>query len=220
MTENDVKRFLEASVPSDRTNKVEIAKIALATAISKLGRMPDVDWNRDQVNITLTAGDGDYILNVEMLGDYPSIWNIEELWHTDSQGKPVKVVGLSEFNTYKRGSTTTGRPTIATIHSSEPKIEFYPTPDSAYELWGYVQKSIVNFSEVPDIYHDVLISVGQEFIRSITDTNMASKLAEQGMNEIEEQSKTKWTGNTIDIARHLGRSGTGSGRDSYNLSGD
>ena len=220
MTESDVKKFLTASVPKDRANAEEIASLALSAAISKLGRMPNVDWNRDEVSIQLESGNDEYELNVDILESYPNIWNIEELWHTDSSQKPVKVVGLSEFNAYKRGSSTSGRPILATIHSSNPKLEFYPTPDSNYVLWSYVQKQVDNFNDIPDGYHDVLISVGQEYIRSITDPNMSAKLAEQGINEIEDQSKTKWTGNVIDTSGNIGRKSKGkSGYDSYNLTG-
>lgn len=221
MIENDVIKAIALAIKGDTTNREEVAGVYLKKAILRLGRMDDVGFNMDMVTFNLVAGQKTYDIGVDILEDYDKIWNIKELHRTDESRYRVPIVGFEDFFDYASGNDDTGEPQIATIHSSDSILEFYPIPDSAYPMRAYVRKRINNFADIPVSFHDVLIDLAIESIASLSDAGVAVKRAEDGVNEIKGESLTKWTGNKIILARHLGDNTSSSGRvDSGNLRGN
>lgn len=195
--------FIELAVPSaDSANKEIIAKGALAKAVAKFGRMKNVSWNSKAVTKSLTANKGEYDLGVDLLGDVSS-WTVYEMWMTDRQGYQIYIVSVDDFNEFKRGSTNTGRPVYATLHSDENKLEFYPTPDSAYDIWIYYRKDVKNFEEIPSLYHDAVVDYAVLCVYALRDANMALQLAGQSFNDTITDSLTQWNGNTITLRNYF-----------------
>ena len=117
-------------------NAAIIAKGLMEKAITKMGRMPGVDWNREGVTFTFKSGTSVYQCGVDLFTAFNRIKNLQFIWLTGSQDSPVNVVTLQEFNAYRRGSTTTGKPQIATMHSYNETLEVWPIPDAAYAEIG------------------------------------------------------------------------------------
>jgi hypothetical protein len=216
VTEQEAITAITIAVPANmQANADTIAKVLLKKAILKVGRTPGQSWNSDAVTVSLTSGQSTYRVGVDVLGTYADFVNMQFLWRTDTQGGDIPILAVEEFNNYARGSTSSGAPQIATLHSSDETLEIWPIPDAAYSLWGYAQKKIVNFDEIPENLHDVLIDVAIDSFNPIT----SGVRAREGIKDVKSQSLTRWDGNTIAISRHLG----GGGRtkpDSHNLRGD
>jgi hypothetical protein len=219
MTENDILTYLRASVPSDISSNADaIARIALGKALIKIGRMPNVDWNRRQENITLTSGTSKYKVGVDILNTEDG-WNIQEMWCTDTTGFEVEMKTLDDFNDYKRGNTGTGRPIMAAYYGESRTIEFYPTPDSAYELWVYFRKEVKSLSEVPDVYHDAIIDYAMLCIKALRNSDIAFKLASDSFKEIQDDALLIWRGNVAKLDINMGQQGGRKYHDSGNLRG-
>jgi hypothetical protein len=215
VTEQEILEAIKIAFPAGSSNADVVAKSLLKKAILKLGRTPAQAWNSTSKTFALQANKGSYQVGLDILGGYEDFVNMQELWCNDARDNPIPIVTLDEFNSYARGGTSTGRPTMATLHSDEEILEFYPIPDSAYSIWGYIQKAIENLADIPDTYHDVLIDLAIDSLNVQT----AGIRAREGTKEIKGQSLTRWDGNTFRISRHLGGGGTNK-PDSHNLRGD
>lgn len=203
MDKQDALDFIELAVPSaDAANKEAIAKGALAKAVAKFGRMKNASWNSKAATKSLTANKGEYDLGVDLLGDVSS-WTVYEMWMTDRQGYQIYIVSVDDFNEFKRGSTNTGRPVYATLHSDENKLEFYPTPDSAYDIWIYYRKDVKNFEEIPSLYHDAVVDYAVLCVYALRDASMALQLAGQSFKDTISDSLTQWNGNTITLRNYF-----------------
>lgn len=221
MTEDQVKQAIALAVPSDRSaDRHVIAEAYMKKAVLKMGRVKGASWTHTDVTFTLTSGQSEYHLGEDILSDYPDAKNLQALWRTDTQDSPIPILTPAEFSRYARGSTTTGSPKIATLHSDDEKLEVYPIPDSAYPLWGYIRKNIQNFEDVPAEYHDVLIDYAVVSMKAAFDPNVAVGLATAGLKEATQDSLREWTGTTIPLMRHLGKTGSSTKADSSNLVAD
>jgi hypothetical protein len=197
-------------------NAEVVSKGLMLKAIIKVGRMPGVDWNREGVTFNFTSGKSSYQCGADILQEFSRIKNLQCIWLTGSIDSPVNVVTLQEFNTYARGSTSTGKPKIATIHSHNETLEVWPVPDATYAAWGYVQKRILKLEDVPEYYHDVVIDVA---IASLDPRN-AIEFAKSGLKDMRDDTLTPWEGSTIPLGRHIGVEYGVTGADSSNLRGD
>ena len=203
MTESELTTAIALAVPKDRANADVIAKSMLALAISKVGRMSGVSFNRDLLTFNFVVGDNSYKLGIDILQKYPLIWNMQELWFTDQQGYKVRLVGLDEYNNSARGGTSTGRPTIGTLHSSTATLEVYPIPDSAYTMCAYVRRQVNQLSDIPAAYHDLLYAKAVELITVTTNPEMAIKMAAESTLEIKQDALTEWDGTLVESDRPI-----------------
>ena len=223
MTKQEAIEFLQLGVPSsDAGNKSVIANRCLQKAIHKFGRMKGVDWNVKAETVTLTSGRGLYDVGKNLLGDSDEGWGISEIWMTDQPGNPIYLVSLDDFNECKRGTTDSGRPVFACMYSDERKLEFYPTPASAYSIWVLYRKDIKNFEQIPSIYHDALLDYGLLCLKALYSSDVAMQLAGASFKEVQEDSLIIWHGNTIRMRNNMTsypNSGGGKQYDSQNLRG-
>jgi hypothetical protein len=217
MTESEVVTAIKLAITGTDTDKEGIAKSFLKKAVLKVGRLPSVMWNQTDVEFDLVSGQSSYLIGKDILTKQDDLKNIEQLWRTDTTGEPISVIPVAEFNRYARGSTSSGNPRFATIHSKEKRLEIWPAPSSGYTVWGMVQLEVENFKDIPTEYHDVLIDLAVAFIVATKDARAAMALAKSGIKDIGEDSMTKWTDNVIPLERHVGQSGKGLGPDSGNL---
>ena len=215
MTKAEVQKAIALSVPEKfQANADAIADVYMKKAILKLGRTKGVHWNQKDVTFTLTSGKSSYNLGSDILSDYGDLKNLKFLWRTDTQRPGIPVLPVQEFNKTARGSTQTGQPQIATVHSDNLTFEVWPAPDSAYTMWVYIRKNIQNFKDIPSEYHDVLIDTAVASLRD------PKAFAADGIREMREDSVLAWDGNTVPIDRHLGKGAGAAGPDSQNLRGD
>lgn len=217
MNEDEVLDAIKLHIPATHSaNAEKIAESLLKKAILKVGRTPSVNWNRTEVTFSLESGTARYELGSDLLVDYEDLKNMQFLWRTDTPGEPIPIVSVNEFNKYARGSSSSGAPIIATLHSEDKILEIYPSPNSAYPLWGYAQRQITNFQDIPEEYHDVLIDYAVASMRG----ENALVMAAEGLKDAQGDALTQWDGNTVPIIRHVGGRRQGRGADSYNLRGD
>jgi hypothetical protein len=199
----------------DYANAEEVAGGLKNKAVLKVGRTPGVAWNRQHVTFNLQSGKSSYDCGVDILSDEKPA-GLQYLWHTDTPSAPIRVIPVQAFNAYARGSSSSGRPEIATLHSDTKTLEVWRSPDAAYTIWGYLKKKIVNFSDIPAEYHDVVVDVA---IASLDPAN-ALRFATEGLEDARNDSLTPWDGSVVAIERHLGDSDAAIQPDSYNLRGD
>jgi hypothetical protein len=220
MTKDQVINAIMVAIPSERNRANEIAEGHLQKAILKLGRSREVDFNQDIQTFTTVSGTAEYVVGKDIFADISNIWDISALYNTDTPNWKVNVLGVDDFSAYARGTTTTGRPQIATLHSSSVTLELWPEPDDAYNMKANVRRVIENFDAIPPAYHDVLIDYAVASIVAAMATenpNASAMMARDGAAAVSVDTKTSWSGSTILLARHLGGS-TGRVRcDSGNL---
>jgi len=212
MQERDIISAVAVKIGSSNANAEEIAGAYVKMAVLKVGRTRGVSWNREGVAFTLTSGKASYKIGQEILKDYPDLRNLQSIHFTDAPDNPVDLVGVDEFSKFARGSSASGRPEKACLHSGETTLEFWPNPASAYATWAYLRKKIENFSDIPEDYHDVVFAVAMAMLTS------PSAFAAQGIKEIKEDSYTTWEGNVFQVSRGIGGA-SGGGADSGNLRG-
>jgi len=219
LKETDALKIIELAIPAtDRAAGAEVAKAILSKAILKVGRLPNVSFNRKWATFNFVSGKKTYIVGQDILGAYSDFQNASELWSTDNT-QPIMLVSLEEFNAKTRGLSDSGRPEWATLHSSTPTLEVYPTPDSAYEYGLYAKLEINKFEGIPSAYHDVLIDTAVLMVKGLADPNVAAMLMQSGIKDAMEDSLLGWSGTTIRCDRVLGSAKT-LGADSGNLRGD
>jgi hypothetical protein len=220
MTEPEVLEAIKIHVPAASSSNADVvANSLLKMAVLRVGRTPGVEWNRLHVDLTLASGTSSYVIGKTILqdGSFEDLKGLQYLWRTDTTGFPIPIVKIQEFNKYgARGSSTTGPPVVATLHSMDETIEFFPSPDASYVLWGYAQLRITKFDDIPEDFHDVLVNYA---IASL-DRKSALAMANAGLEDAKGDSLTKWEGNVIPISRSVGSSGRGKRADSHNLRGD
>ena len=217
MTEKEVLAVLRGALPTDKAQSDDIAGGHLKKAILKLGRMKGVDFNRDIQTFALTANQKEYVIGKDILNGVSGVWDMDELYLIDKPNWPVKIVGIDRFDVDARGSTTTGVPVLATVHSSTATLEVWPSPDSAYNMKALVRKVITNFDDIPVGYHDVLIDYGLASIAAASAPAIAVQLAQAGLADVQADSRTSWEGSTIALENHLGDVGRSTRVDSGNL---
>lgn len=222
MTDDQAKSIIKLSMPAgtDTASANEIAGALLAYALNKISRKKGVDYNREYRTGTLVASQREYTLGVDLWSGQGAVWNVQEMNCTDTTGQPIWIIGMDDFNDIARGSTTTGRPTHATIHSANRVLRFYPIPNSAYPIEAYVTKKISALSDLLEIYHDIPIDIAGLAIKAGADPNVQMALVKEGLRELTIDSATAWTGNSIALDRHLGGDDMMSGADSGNLTNE
>ena len=149
--------------------------------------------------------------------DFTGFAKMRYLWRTDVKGQPITIVGLEEFNRVARGGTGSGVPTVATIHSHDAMLEFYPIPNSNYSVGAYLKKKITGLEDIPDQFHDVVVDYGIVSIQATKDAAVAVEMLKQGIKDLLNSSMIGWAGDTIPISRHLGADGGRATSDSQNL---
>lgn len=203
----------------DSASADKVAGSLLSYGLVKVARKRGVDFNREYATFILSSGKNSYVLGQELFSANPNVWNLQEMYHTDVAGRPITVLGLVDFNDRARGSSTTGRPTIATVHSNPRTLEVFPNPDKDYTVKGYVSKTIEQLSDIPDIYHDVPIDFAGLAIKAATDASVAAMLLKEGLADLMADAGAHWSGGKILIDRPLGTEGGGRIADSSNITG-
>lgn len=177
----------------------EIARVYMKKSILRVGRINGVTWNKEAIEFTLTSGQQKYVMGV----DIPNLRGIGTLFRTDTQTNPIPVVDVNEFGRSARGSSTTGKPILATIHSDSVTLEFYPIPSGNYTIWGYIKKKIVNLADIPEEFHDVIIDYAIASIGASEDKSVAVAFARAGLDDLKDETLTVWDENVIPLGRHL-----------------
>jgi len=158
MTKENIVQMVMLNLEKKGDDARAVAEQAVELAIASIGKIDYVPWNKIQKNITLTSGQSIYVIGTDILDDVNEFRGILELWRTDEQGLAVSIYSTDKFNGYKRGSTDTGAPYMATIYigdDNEKRLEIYYTPDDAYVLWGKISVSL-EFDMIDDDYKDLV----------------------------------------------------------------
>jgi hypothetical protein len=149
VTTDEALEFIKANIGGDDSAKRnEMALAALNATVSFMNLLGEYRWNEQMVNITLTANKSLYDLD-DFFPNFTVRKIFDELIFYTAETGWIEIVSRKEFNQYKQGHVSTGKPTIATIHSRTPVIEFYPTPSKAYALRLMVGVLITSFDDLP-----------------------------------------------------------------------
>jgi hypothetical protein len=195
MTETQAINIIKLSLGgvADADN---IAKSVLQYALTKASRLRGSDFNREYKAATLVSGTQNYTL-ATLFGSQSNVWNIQEMWCTDTTNAAVTIIGLDDFNDRAAGGSSSGRPTIGTLHSKTRELRLYPIPDSNYPIEAYVTAKIAKLSDVPDVYHDVIIDMAGLAVKAISDPNVQMALVKEGLKDLMIDSGGGWTGSKI-----------------------
>jgi hypothetical protein len=152
-------------------------------AVQSIGRLSGVPWGRVDVTFATISGTAKYELGVDIIDEYP--------------------------DSFKRGSTTTGAPEIATIYSDDKFLEFYPIPDAVYTLWAYVRKGIFSLSDIPDNFLEIVAWRG---VMMATKAGSPAYLEAKNMfddvyKSATRESATQWSGDVITPMYVIGATG-------------
>lgn len=200
MTNDTAFEMLKRRLPGDDSDLKNVsARELLDAAVNHMNMLGEYRWNQQYVTATLTSGTSKYFL-YDLVPD----WQIrkifdEKLWFVDSQHS-IEIVSREQFNYRARGVTSTGKPNIAVIHSNETMIEFYPTPDDAYEIWAMAGILITNIAQLPVELHLPVIALATIFGAKADSPEYAQaadiwKLTVASLENTREY--TVWQGDTI-----------------------
>ncbi len=219
MTDQQAINVIKLSLTGiDTTSADKIAKSVLLYALTKASRQRGADFNREYKPATLKSGKQSYTLGVDLFGAQSNVWNIQEMWCTDTTSAFITIIGIDDFNDRAAGGTTTGRPTIAAVHSKTRILELYPIPDSNYPIKAYVTAKIGKLADMASVYHDIIIDIAGLAIQAASDPNVKLQLVKEGLKDLMIDSGGGWTGSTILIDTPLSRGQGGRTRaDSGNL---
>ena len=223
MTQQEIITAIAASV-ADKPSAQAIATVELNKAIAKMGRMNGVNFNRETIEVTLTANKNVYTFGADagfVLSSGTDIINVNNIWvMTGSTGK-IPMVSDDKFSSVKSGqSTQTGCPVVATYHSSRKVLEFFPIPDSGYKIRMQVQKTITGLTQIPDYYHDVIIDYARASVHAAQNGEVAVSFAKAGLDDLRKNPLTGWDGDVIGLGPGFGDIRGMVGRaDSFNLNG-
>jgi len=219
MTEAELVQIIAAAMPQNSSNAETLGKLLLKKAILKIGRMQGVQFNREWVPFSLKSGKQDMVIGSTILNDYPGVWNMQEMWRTDTGGWNIPIVGIEDFQVYAAGRTTSGAPYIATLHSQKGTLTVYPIPDQDYPVKAYVRRKIVGLEDVPDMYHDTLADYGVIAAQALSSPQVAAELLRGDLKDLLGDALTGWSGSTIGAERGLAEEAGTSLVDSGNLRG-
>ena len=219
MTAIQVLLLIKAAMGGDDSDlRNQVAQAALEAAYGAFNRLGVFHWNTVSTDVSLTSGTGSYEF-ADLWGDHTVRGIGEKLYYTDVS-KYVEVLDEDVFNmAFRYRMTTAGRPTHATVHSKDGTIEFYPKPDSAYTLRGQLLVSIGDINDIPDEFHDLVVSRATIRATGADTPANASARAEwaEGKEEIRSDRKyTIFTGTKI--AGDPGGPGQGRGMYTYTTS--
>jgi hypothetical protein len=204
---------------TDAAAAKNMAEVLATAARKRVGRMKGLDFNRERVTFSLTAGKKVYALGVDIKAKHGAIWNIQDMWRTDTPGWEVEIVGLDEFNAYARGGTAAGAPSVATVYGAPDAriLEVYPSPNSALSLSATVMLSITKETDIPDRYDDVVLTVALTLWNGMKNPAIAAELMRAGLRDMQADGIAAWTGSRIEARDVFGQPGGGSKHDSGNL---
>ena len=113
-----------------------------------------------------------------------------------------------------------GWPLWGTVHSKDATLEVYPIPDDDYTVGTYLKTKVTSINDIDDAFRDIVIDCATLSLRALTDSQIALKMANEGIADARASSRTKWRGSQLQIDRHLGAGTGATGADSQNLRGD
>ncbi len=218
MRSDDVIKYIRLAIPDTNVNADDTARAIFNKAVTFVGRMPNVDFNRDWVTFNFVSGTKTYEIGKDILAELSDVMRATVLTATDNV-QPVEMISIESFRTVTSGLTASGRPTHATVHSSSKKLEVYPTPDSSYEYGLYAQHAITKFEDIPSAYHDVVGDVGIAMVAALKDPSIALSIAKAGLDAMKFDSIIGWSGTNVSVGRGLS-GGSKNRATSYNLMGD
>lgn len=221
MTKKEILGMIEINSGVKGVQAQKKAKLGYKSALSSLGKIDIVPWNKLNTTVTLTAGTDKYVLGSDILSDFDDIKGLTQIWRTDVKDWRVDLLKSDQFNAYKRGDNTPGKPRFATISKNandEKELEFFYNPDDAYVLWVEVRTSL-SIDKIDDDYLDMVIwkavldiaENGSGFYRK------AKEEYSQIMADLRKESYQKWDGTYISPAYRFGSQGGARGTDSGRL---
>lgn len=207
MTEADILALIEINSGEKGDAATELATRGYNSALTSLGKIDIVPWNKFQDTFTLTAGTDIYPLS-ELLPDHDEIKGLTQLWRTDEQNWEIQIYDTKRFNAYKRGNDEAGQPYCATIYKNtdgDKVIEFFFNPDDAYVLWTEIRKSLT-LNMIDDDYTNLVV---WQAIVDITDPkSQFYRKAVAELNKLfaglRKVSFVKWTGGQIQPGYRFG----------------
>lgn len=159
LTKEQMLDLIETNLGVKGDDAREKAERGYNAALTSLGKIDVIPWNKISDTFSLTSGTDEYVLGSDILTDHNNIKGVTQLWRTDEKNWPIHIYHLDRFNSYKRGNTDTGKPYCATVHNNsdgEKTLEFFYTPDDSYPLWIQVRLPLT-LDMIDDDYLDIVV---------------------------------------------------------------
>jgi hypothetical protein len=215
MTQDQIVEMIAADIDELTGVQAKVrAESVYPAALNSLGRIASIPWNKKQETVSVISGQSLYSVTDDLLTNYNTgdIRGIVDIWRTDTQGWRVPIISMSEFNTYRRGSSATGAPHMAMTYwdGDVLKLELYYIPDSNYDLWLYFRKSM-ELEDIPEDYQEIVVHKGTMLANSASSASFikGSQLYKEILAEVNAESIRKWEGSQIRPAYAIGHYDTG-----------
>lgn len=212
MTEEQIVDLVAIAIPTDKANKLELAKSLVSSAILSIGRKNSVDFNQRTVTGNLISGTKEYIIGIDIFSGTQAISSLYNLHRTDTIKWPIGIIPKEEFYAKVGGYTNTGAPTLGTLEAGEGgvfKLVLYPVPDSAYPVKATVKVPVVKIQDIPDHYHDVIVSESIMLYGATQNPEVASVMLKRQDKSMEDDRLMSYSGKRIrvdfSISSTLGR---------------
>lgn len=216
MTKQQVIELIQLALGGTTDATKQLAEALLAKSVLKIARQAGVEFRREWEPFALESSKADYIIGKDILKNWPSTWNMQELWRTDVPNWPIPIKNVGDYSDEALGRTGNGPPTVATIAGSPATLTLYPTPDSNYPVRALVQRRINGIDDIPDEYHDILVDQAYMFIAASRNPEVVAMLLKGDYKELASDGLAGWSGSVIPFEMAPGLE-TNVGHDSHNL---
>jgi len=208
MTKEEIIALIEINSGEKGDNATELANRGYNSALTSLGKIDIVPWNKFQDTFTLTAGTDIYLLGSDILSDHDEIKGLTQLWRTDQEDSEIQILNTKRFNAYKRGNNEAGQPYCVTIYKNadgDKVLEFFHNPDDAYVLWAEIRKSLTP-DMIDDDFMDMIV---WKAVIDISDPasgyyRKARTQLNRLFGNLRKESFVKWTGGQIQPGYRFG----------------
>jgi len=223
MTKEQIIEQIQYNTNLKGDNSLVVAQNGFYAAISSLGKIDYVPWNKFYTTDSLTSGTSLYVLGEDLFSDYSNIKGIVSLWRTDEDNRPIRIINPDLFNPIRRGNTDSGEPGLGTIFRNADNqlvLELYYTPDDSYPIWAYLRKPL-EFENIDEDFHDLVLYEGVLHVSKVGD-GYYEKAIERVMsikNDLKSVGDLKFSGSLIQPGYRFGEDGQRRDADSKNLFG-
>ena len=155
MTKDEAKQLIALPIPTDRSDKLEIAESYLTNAITDIALLDQYDFNQQRIDFVLAAGSRRTVLGEGFLTDYTDVYGMTDIYYTTENPGERKIIMLSksQFQTDYSSEDRTERPRVACMYTNAERtqleLEVFPTPDVDYTVFSFAKRAITRWDDIP-----------------------------------------------------------------------
>lgn len=155
MTKEEAIRVVSLSIPSDRTDKTEIAESYLHSALLDTVLLDQYDFNQQRIDFTIETNMRTMVIGEDILSDISDVYGMTDIYFTNAHEGERKILMLPKqrFQTEFSSETRQDTPRVATMYHSADRaqltLEVYPKSDANYTVFAFAKRALTRWDDIP-----------------------------------------------------------------------